>query len=211
MMLNTKHYLIGLLLSTGVNLDASGGTLIKCWYDTRGVRECGSVVPQEFARNRIEVINEQGVVVQVIEASRTPEEIEREKERDRVRKEREAKLAAQKRRDEILLNTYTTEKDLFQARDKNLAGANSQIDIVKNNLSLHQSNLDQLNRAAADHERNGTTPPVKLVEDIAKARQDIEELNSSLKQRQDEKETLIKRYEEDLKRFRELKRKILFN
>lgn len=184
--------------------------LIKCWSDEKGVRECGTSVPPEYSRNRIEVINEQGVVVQVIEATRTREELEREREREKLRKAEQAAITAQKRRDELLLQSYTNEKDLLTARNRTLEGIDGQITIVKNNLKLMRDNLDRLNHQAADHERNGTKPPQKLLEDIEKMRQDFEDLQNTMQKHESERESLVKRYENDLKRFRQLKRQTMF-
>lgn len=190
---------------------AGSKLLIKCWYDNNGVRECGSTVPPEFARNRIELLNDYGVVVEVREAVRTREEQEREQERQHQIQARQLKLAEQKRRDEVLLNSYTAEKDLLLARDKTLEGVTTQMDIIKKNIALQVDRLDQLNHEAGNYERNGKTPPAKLVDDINTLGQEVADLRKSYKTREVEKAGLIKRYDDDLKRFRELKRKSLFN
>ena len=143
-----------MLLSTiqfAVASAPSSKFLIKCWHDNKGIRECGSNVPPEFSRNRIEFINEQGVVVKVIEATRTKEEQERERERTQMARDKAAKIAEQKRRDEVLLHSYSSESDLTTARDKNIKGINDIIDITRSNLEYYQNTLDDLNRQAGDH------------------------------------------------------------
>lgn len=191
--------------------DSVGKILIKCWHDNRGLRECGSTVPPEFSRNRIEFINEQGVVVKVVEATRTKEEQEREKERVQMQREKAAKIAEQKRRDEVLLNSYSSERDIITARDNNIQGINGIIDITRTNLEYHQNTLDTLNKQAGDLERNGHQPPQKLIDQINQAKVVITEKQLSLKLKEDEKKTMLKRYENDVKRYRELTRKNLFN
>ncbi len=191
--------------------DPSARRLIKCWHDNKGLRECGSTVPPEFSRNRIEFINEQGVVVQVVEATRTKEEQEREKERVQMQRDKATKIAEQKRRDEVLLNSYSSERDLTTARDNNVKGINDIIDMTRSNLEYYQNTLDDLNRQAGDHERNGNQPPPKLIDQINQTKTKISEKQISLKLKEDEKNAMLKRYEEDIKRFRELTRKGLFN
>lgn len=208
------HLLLAVLSSTLLSTMAAaagGKLLIKCWYDDTGLRECGSTVPPEYSRNRIELLNEYGVVVEVREAVRTKEEQEREKERQQQEQARQTKLAEQKRRDDVLLNSYTAEKDLLLARDKTLEGVTTQMEIIKKNLELHQTRLDRLNHDAGNYERNGKTPPAKLVDDINAIRQEVANLQHSYKSREAEKASLIKRYNDDLKRFRELKRRNMFN
>ena len=109
---------------------------INCWRNNLGIRECGSVVPPEYSQQRIEVINERGVVVKVIEAAKTPEELADEREQKRLQEAEEAVRKEQARLDAILLNAYTTERDLILARDNNLKSAKGQIDISKGNLRI---------------------------------------------------------------------------
>lgn len=177
----------------------------KCWENTSGVRECGRVVPPEYSQSRIEIINERGLVVRVIEAAKSPEELAIEKEREHLRKLREAERKEQARTDSILLNTYTKERDLILARDNNLKAAQGQIDISIGNLRLMQTNLDELQKRAADHERAGRSPPEKLINEIEDLSKQVSKKKLHVEKKKSDKRELEERFAQDLKRFRELK------
>lgn len=178
---------------------------IKCWINNSGIRECGRLVPPEYSQTRIEVVNERGLVIEVIEAAKTPEELAIEKEREHLRKLREAERKEQARKDAILLNTYTTERDLIIARDTNLKAAQGQIDISKGNLRLMQTNLQELQEQAANHERAGRQPPVKLVEKINDLSEIISKKKAHIERKEADKKELEERFSHDLKRFHQLK------
>lgn len=178
---------------------------IKCWVNKNGVRECGRSVPPEYSQTRIEVINERGLIVEVIEAAKSPEEQAIESEREHLRKLREAEQKEQARLDSILLNTYTTERDLLLARDNNLKAAQGQIDISKGNLKLMQGNLEDLQKKAANQERAGQKPSEKLVKEIASLSELVKKKKLHIEKKEEDKQDLEERYTHDLKRFRELK------
>lgn len=178
---------------------------IKCWMNKNGIRECGRVVPPEYSQSRIEVVNERGLVVEVIEAAKSAEELAIEKEREELRKLREAEQKEQERNDNILLNTYTTERDLILARDNNLKVAQGQIDVSMGNLKLMQTNLADLQEQAANHERAGNKPPQKLVNEINKLAEQIKIKKRHIDQKEQNFKELEDRFARDLKRFRELK------
>ena len=178
---------------------------IKCWINKNGIRECGRVVPPEYSQTRIEIINERGLVVDVIEAAKSPEEQAIEDEREHLRKLREAERKERARLDGILLNTYTQERDLLLARDNNLKAAQGQIDISKGNLRLMQGNLADLQKQAANQERAGHKPSEKLVQEIASLSELIIKKKLHIEKKESDKQELKERYAQYLKRYRELK------
>jgi hypothetical protein len=178
---------------------------IKCWHNKNGVRECGRVVPPEYSQSRIEIVNERGLVVDVIEAAKTPEELAIEKEKAELRRLREEERKERARQDAILLNTYTTERDLILARDNNLKAAQGQIDISKGNLKLMQNNLAELQEQAANHERAGRQPPEKLIGEINKLSAQIKKKSEIIESKENDLKEMKERFARDLKRFHELK------
>jgi len=180
--------------------------LIKCWQNNVGVRECGRTVPPEYSQSRIEIINERGLVVKVIDAAKTPTELAEERERKRIRKEQDDIRKAQARLDSILLNTYTTERDLLLARDNNLKAAQGQIDISNGNLRLLQSNFVELQNQAANYERAGNKPPPQLIKKLNKARKQVRLKKIHIESKELVKLEMLEKFKHDLNRFKELKR-----
>jgi len=204
-----KHAkLVTLILSGSLLLPVTSVLLPRnymCWKNNIGIRECGASVPPEYSQSRIEVVNDRGLVIRVIEAAKTPEQLAREKEQKYKREQEEAMRKERARQDAILLNAYTTERDLIIARDTNLKAAQGQIDISKGNLKLMQTNLLDMQEQAANFERSGKKPPEKLVEQMKALGKQIEEKQRVIEQKEAEKKDMEFRYKRDLERFRQLK------
>jgi hypothetical protein len=206
----TRHGLRGLVVSgllAALILPCSpaGAAEIKCWKNDEGVRECGSVIPPEYAGHRIEVINERGVVVKVIEAAPTPEEIAERERKEQQKKEEEKRQAEQHRKDEILLRSYTTEQDIIIAKKNNLQAIQSIIDISEGSLNTLNSNLETLKKRAANYERAGKEPPKKLLHEIEQVNTQIEDKKAYIEKKKAEKKKMEQKFEAQLKRFHELK------
>lgn len=210
MLRNWKEYSIALILMAGTSSAfAAGGkssSTISCWKNNIGVRECGTVVPPEYSQQRIEIVNERGFVIKVIEAAKSPEELAQERESKRIQEEEEAKRKEQARLDAILLNAYTTERDLILARDNNLKSAKGQVEIVKGNLKILQGNLEELQNRAANHERSGQKPPESLIKEIESTKKQVSLKNANVEKQEENLKIMEEKFESDLKRFRELKK-----
>lgn len=185
--------------------NSGSGKLINCWKNDLGIRECGQIVPPEYSQRRIEVINDRGMVVQVIEPPKSPEELEKERKQEQLRKAQEAAKKEQERQDSILLNSYASERDLIIARDSNIKATQGQLDIAENNLKLLQNNLDDLQNRAGNYERSGQKPPSQLIGEINKIKQKIADKQKVIAKRREEKDAMQQRYDNDLARFRKLK------
>jgi len=194
----------GLIGMMGLAADAQA-KIIKCWENDLGIRECGATVPPEHAQKRIEYINERGLIVKIIPAALSKEELAQERARVREEKEKEAQRKEQARQDAILLNAYTTERDLLMARDNNLKSIDGQIDISKGNLKVLRDALGKLQQDAGHYERSGKKPPEKLVKEIEDTKAQISTKEQYLTVRENERKTMEARFDENLQRFRKLK------
>jgi len=211
--MSTGHQYTRLVFITLVTLAIPGlcqaapgaGRTIKCWKNDLGIRECGSIVPPEYAQKRIEVINERGIVVQVIDPPKTREQLEQERQVEEKRKAEEQAKKEQAHQDAILLNSYATERDLIIARDTNLKAIQGQLDIAINNLKMLQNNLDDLQSQAGNYERSGKKPPANLIEHIRTTKMQITKKQEAIQKRQQEKDALAEHYESQLARYRKLK------
>jgi hypothetical protein len=175
---------------------------IKCWINKDGVRECGQAVPQEYSQKRIEVINSKGIVVRVIPAKEELDEIRRQ---EKLRKAEERKKTAARRKDLILLQTYTTERDLLLSRKHNLQAVDGIINITNSNTNTLKENLTTLEKRAADYERNGEQIPDELLKDMANLKSQIKDNEEFIAKKKLAKQVTEAKFDADLKRFRELK------
>lgn len=178
---------------------------IKCWKNNLGIRECGNIVPPEYSQKRIEVLNMQGQVVQIIQPAKSHAELEKEHQQEEKRKAEEAAKKRQEHEDNILLNSYTTERDLTIARDTNVKAVQADIDIAQSNLNMLQNNLEELQTRAGNYERSGKKPPKNLITQINKTEQQIADKQKIIDQKKQNKATMEKHFAKQLARFRQLK------
>jgi hypothetical protein len=197
--------LFGLLSWTPATMAGS----IKCWTNEEGIRECGAAVPPEYSQQRVEVINERGMVVDVKERAKTMEELEAEKhEAERLAKlkqEEERRQAEARLRDTILLRSYTTERDLKISYDGKIAVNRDIIDITNTGTRTLNKNLNNTRTKAANYERAGEKPPESVLEEMNSLKRQIKDNDEFIARKQEEIKALEQQYEADLKRFRELK------
>ncbi len=180
-------------------------TKIKCWTNHEGVRECGNVVPPEFAQKGHEEINERGLTVSTKNRAKTPEEIEAER-REQERLEEQRKLdEEQAKRDRILLATYATEYDMRLAHKGKVASIDSRIAHAKHLVKKLQENLIELIQDAANQERSGKEVSDETLARISDVKKQIAEQNSFIEEREREKSQINARFEDELAHFRRLK------
>ncbi len=196
-------YAIALLLAVA----GPAGARIKCWTTDEGVRECGNVVPPEYAQKKRIEVNKQGVVVKELEKAKSKEEIAAERERQRRLEEERRRQAEQARKDRILLETFSSEDDIILTRDGKIAALESEIKLTRSRIDKLRDNLDQMIKAAATQERAGKEPSKEVTRDIASLKRQIAENEKHIEDKKAEQEAIRKEFQGYLERFRELRRK----
>ena len=182
---------------------------IVCWTNDDGVRECGNAVPPEYAQQSVERKSDTGITIEKTTRAKTAEELAAERQQARreaeERAERERLAAEQARHDRVLLQTFTTEEDLKLTRDGKVAAIDSRIKHSEQLLAKFQDNVRELQSNAAALERGGKKVPPKLEKQIRDVQAQIDKTRQEIERRQDEKVSVMERFEADLTRYRELK------
>ncbi len=181
------------------------GSKIQCWTNSEGIRECGQAIPPEYSQQRVEIVNEHGVVVEVISRAKTPEELEEEKRQAEIRKRQERQKAEQRRQDMILLNTYATERDLRISRDRQREAINSIIEITRANTRTLEKKLAQVQKKIANYERAGEPAPASLFEEMDSIKEQIDDNQFFVHKKEKLAKRIDDKFKADLKRFYELK------
>ena len=194
------HILVLLSLSMGV----SHAALYK-WVDEKGNTHYTTAPPPDSAVYDREVLGGRGQVVKRIQGRMTPEEKaayeEKLLEEELLFKEQEA----QKKRDRILLLSYKTVGEMIEKRDDKLSTLDSFIESLEEDREELALEYDELLNQAVLHEREGKAPPEKLKANLRSAKRELESNEADLKKRKKEHLNTLNLFEEDVKRFRELK------
>ena len=194
-----------ILLSYLASVPAVMAGSIKCWTNTDGVRECGYSVPPEYSQQRIDILNERGIKVDVKEAAKTKEQLKEDARLAIIKQEELKREEAARLRDTILLNSFTTERDIKISYDDKIEVVNGIVEINNSGTRSLQQKLQAVEKKAANYERAGETTPEDVLNQINNLKRQLKDNDKFIAQKEGEIKVLKQNYEADLKRFRELK------
>ena len=177
----------------------------KCWTNNEGVKECGSYVPAEFSQKRIETRGKTGRVVEVRERAKTKEELTEIARLEKLKKIEDAKIAEQKKKDDILLKTFSRERDINMLRDSKVNVIEGIITVTNSNNKALNKKLAKLHKKAANVERRGKKPPANLLGDIKATESRLSKNKKSIALKRAEQKIIRTKFQKDLDRFHELK------
>jgi len=144
------------------------------WVDEDGQTHFGDRIPVQYQKKQHQELNERGVTMKTREAMKTPEELAEarrlEKERKRVLQEEKK----QKQRDRVLLDTYTTERDLVVARDSRLDAIDSQIHLAESIILDSNSKIETLEKKVTQIKASNREVPPDLFHRIENQKQQVE-------------------------------------
>ena len=193
-----------LLLILLASFPAVAGKLYS-WVDEHGKTHYGNVVPPQYAQQGNTELDKKGAVIKKTDAALTPEQRKAKEEELAQQKEEDKKKLEQKRRDKALLNTYTTEKEIDLVRDRNLQQGELQLQSMELRAKQVQPRLDQARKRAQGLAAKKRPLPPDLQQEIEEAEKELQRMQEMIKQRHTEMDAIRARFEDDKKRFRELR------
>jgi hypothetical protein len=174
-----------------------------------GRKHYGSTVPPQCQGERIEALSAQGTVLFRIEAPLTAEEKAAKAAEERkaaeaaaARAEEQRKAQVQARRDQALLQTYTSESDIERVRQRALAdnrAAAGQVQVRIDQLKKRQAEL-----AKESAKYSTSDMPAKLLQDTRAVSYDLTLQEQLLETRKKEAAEINARYDEEKRKYREL-------
>ena len=195
-----------LLLSFTYQSDA--GQLYK-WVNDKGEVYFSDEIPPDAAKKNHVVVNNKGMVVKNIEATKTPEQLlEAEKqtrERDAAKAEVERATKVRAERDSALLNTYMSEKDLISTRDRQINTVEANVGISSKSAARVKENLVRLEKNANALASKQKPISSDAKNDIQNLKQQLANLERFIGNKRAEQQQLRDKFAADLNRFKELK------
>jgi hypothetical protein len=175
-----------------------------------GKKYYGSTRPAQCAGVAVEALSGQGTVLRRLEAPLTPEqraakEAAAQQEAAAEQAKRDAANAAkvQQRRDQALLQTYTSEKDIEQVRQRALAdNMKAQQDVERRIAALNKRQDDLAKQAAAI--KAGKAPSDTFEQDVKAVAYDLQLQERLLESRRNEAESINAKYDEEKRKYLEL-------
>ena len=192
-----------MLVLVSTNLAAQGS--FKCWTNNEGIRECGNVVPPEFAQKGHQELSTSGMLINEQVRALTPEELVEQAEEIAEREEADRIRQEKAREDQILLATYSNISEIELVRDERLQVIQSRISLAESQITTIKTNLNQRIQAAALAERDGRAPDEALLMDIKSLERQIDLKVDYIAQRNLEIDSTNAEYDKKIERFKELR------
>ncbi|HEX5539815.1 MAG TPA: DUF4124 domain-containing protein [Methylophilaceae bacterium] len=168
------------------------GTIIK-WVDEKGVTHYGDSLPAQYSGHDNSVINSQGVLLRRNQPTHTSE------------KPADQATLDQQRRDRALLATFTTADEIDLARDRNLQMDKTALQSLQQRLQSARDRLAASQKVADGFMQRKQAVPADLAGDMQDNQAEIAKLEDQISQRRKNMETTQKRFDDDKRRFNELK------
>ncbi len=185
-----------------------GTTKIKKCQDAQGRWHFGDFAAAECERSKVIEMSGQGVKKKEIAAPPTAEELKQQdlqreaQERERDRSEQ------QKRRDELLLTSYGTEADISYVRDRKLAQVDATIQASEGTLNALRVALKRMEGQLAEETKKGDKKAAdQSAKSIEQTKAQIARHEATIAAKNAEKDAIRRQHDEELARYRELKRK----
>jgi chromosome segregation ATPase len=168
-----------------------------------GKKYYGSTVPTQCLGQPVEQLNSQGMVVKRFDAAASAAEREKKAADEEERKKREAISKEEGRRNRALLATYTSEKDIDQARSRALKENDEAVKDIETRISALKKRQDDLKREQAKAQGNDKQP-AKFENDMKNVEFDIKTQQELLAAKKKDVDLINSRYDDDKKRYNEL-------
>ncbi len=179
------------------------------WVDEEGEVHYSDSIPPRYAKQHYQQLSARGIEVRDVERAKTAEEIAAEqqaKTEEAERLAREQRLALeQSRKDQILLDTFTVERDIILMRDDRLGAIASNLKLTEAYNAQLKQHLDTTQQRIDVLEKNDREVPVNLRKKAKNLAGQLEQNETYINRLNKDKILLEKQFADDLARFRELK------
>jgi len=175
--------------------------MYKC-VDDKGKVYYTQVPPKECTGKDSQEISSQGRVTKRTEAPLTPEQQAAREEEHKKQQEQEIAAREERRRNQALLNTYSSEKDLEEARGRALKDNELAIKETEQRIAGSEKRKKELE---AEKEFYVKKPmPPKLAQDVKNNEVEIKNQRELLDAKKKQVASINTKYDEDKRRYLEL-------
>ena len=163
------------------------------WKDDKGVTQYGDKIPTQYSNRENAVINQQGITVK--------------RNKPFVYQDHAAEQAKieQDKKDRALLSAFTHESEIDLARDRHLQLDQVTLDGLQMQKTNQQKRLMDTQKYANGFIKRKKTVPADISADLKSSNAEIAKIDEQISQRKSMMEATRKRFDDDKKRYVELK------
>lgn len=196
------------LISLSVTLLSSAfavqATMYK-WVDENGQMHFGDQIPPKYIVKEHEELNEQGVTVKHKDAAKTAEQKAQAKRLENERKQAALEEKKKKQRDRVLLDTYTTERDLIVARDSRLDAVGSQIQLAESIIKDSNNKIESMEKQVTQIKASNREVPLDLYQRIDGEKQQVKVQSEVKAEHEKRRDEIAQQFNGYIERFNVLK------
>jgi chromosome segregation ATPase len=184
--------------------DGPKGSKLYKWVDEKGVTHYTQTLPGDVNQKGNTELDRRGRVLRKNDAALSEDQI-RAIEDEKIRlKQSEKRMEEQRRKDNALINTYTTEAEIDGARDRAVGGATQALQAIEVRLKGARAQLATMTQHADKLRKANKPVPDAITEEISSQQADIAKVDAEHLAKKAEIQRIRDRYESDKTRFREL-------
>jgi hypothetical protein len=169
-----------------------------------GKKYYGSTVPAQCVGLPVEQLNAQGMVIKRFDAAASAAEREKKAADEEDRKKREAVSKEEGRRNRALLATYTSDKDIEQARIRALKENEATVTEIERRIANLKKKRDDLKKALGAAMAKDGKAPAGIEQDVKNTEFDMKTQEDLLAAKKKEVVQINSRFDEDKKRYDDL-------
>ena len=180
---------------------------IICWKDKTGkVVGCGDRVPPEFQQNESKTLDNRGITRQTNVSAEEAARLKLEAEKKAALKvEDDRKIAEQRRQDSALVNTYTSDKEIDQRRDREVQVVDLQLVHLKSSLKNATEAEAVLLKRNGDIAKSGKPVSASVADELTRATDERKRVEARIAEKEKDKAVINARYAEQKARYIELR------
>jgi hypothetical protein len=199
-----RYFSLTLLLALGSSASVAAGKLFCC-NDESGRQVCGDILPKECYGRAYREIGATGMTSRTVDAPLTAEERARQAAEEEQRKKDEIARKEQERQDRALLNTYANERDIEAMRTRAQNDVQKSIKAAEEKIVESRTRRKKFENEAEFYKKK--TLPAEIQKGLSDADFDIKLQQSIIDAKQKELDVIREKYDEDTRRFLDLKRR----
>ncbi len=192
---------LAVCLAVGVQAAVAAG--MYKWTDEKGAVHYSDQMPPDAVNKGTVVFDKQGRQVKKIEPAPTPEQLKAKELEDERQKAIVRQRDDQTRKDQALMQSYTSENEIELARSRAISSVANQIksaEIYTGDLTRRQQELEKQKAA-----QGGKPLSAALETELTSLNDEIARQGRLLAQKKDELLTVNARYDVDKRRWQEIK------
>lgn len=200
-MLKPGIVVLGIVLVLAAATASAQQRLFKC-KDDKGNTFYTQTPPVECLGKEVQELSKEGTVVRKREAALSPKQLAAREAEEKRKKEEETLAKEEKRKNQALLNTYSSEKDIEDGRQRALQQAESATKEIEKRIAEAKQRAQKL---ASEKEFYTKKPmPKKLQDEIKNTELDLKGQQDALAAKQKELGDINAKYDGEKKRYLEL-------